>query len=242
MASFVVDTFFSSSGPPKQFIGTSTAHIQQAVKTLQKGSSFEEPYSSYGSKTFYPLQTLSINIGTLYPDDVDESVFKLSPKKATKKMLAGDNYFNVDDVQAVNYSLLESGKGDDIISVDGNRASGYIGVIDAGPGDDLISLKLATDVENSNFRVFGGKGSDEFRVSRGSEYDFDFAYPIEIMDFEPGKDVINANFGSRKNKPKTRVIDGDLWLFNRISKEPVVILNDLTSLDGVDIIHDLMPL
>ena len=69
-----------------------------------------------------------------------------------------------------------------------------------------------------------------------------FAYPIEIMDFEPDKDVINANFGSRKNKPKTRVIDGDLLLFNRVSKEPVVILSNLTSLDGVDIINDVSPL
>ena len=236
MASFFVEYDLGLPG----FTGSFKNHIKEAIKSFQNGSSFKQPEVLPFSTTYFPLPTLSIDIGSLYPDGVDESVFQLSPKKATKKLLAGDNYLDLGNLQEVKYSLIDTGKGDDIIFAKFVSSSGDLEVIDAGPGDDLISISNAAIHGDLNAQVFGGKGSDEFKiVQTNSKYSI---YPVRIMDFEPGIDVINANFGSRKNKPKTRVIDGDLWLFNRVSKAPLAILNDLTSLDSDDIFYEDKPL
>lgn len=173
---------------------------------------------------------IHFEIGELFPDNfTKEDLFQLTAKKATKKLFNGDNWirFNYDTNNSEHSApvVIDGGKGDDILEYDGSAQDVQM---KGGKGDDIFTFDARSYEDDgiTNPRLTGGKGSDAFVYTYGCAV---------ITDYEPGKDVLAINTSRQwyNHKVKSRVIDGDLFLFNRRSREPMFVLEDIDSINQV---------
>ena len=171
---------------------------------------------------------IHIEIGELFPDNfAKEDLFQLTAKKATKKLFNGDNWirFNYDTNNSEHSApvVINGGKGDDILEYDGSAQDVEM---KGGKGDDILSF-FADDYEEdgiTNPRLTGGKGNDAFVFRWGCAV---------ITDYEPGKDVLAIDTTRSMVKVKSRAIDGDRFIFNRRSRDPMFVLEGIDSINQV---------
>lgn len=249
MADVSVDLVRGDSASFLNVLSKVIADIQSAGASPSHSNLFGFIYKVVLSdKYYYNPPESGIRIGNLFPDSVDASVFKLSPKKAAKKILKGDNYILADnpvdrdtDIAGVDGFTLDAGKGDDIIHYEEDRHTGA--VIKGGKGDDIIRIFNSGNSSNPSDidtylstapAVMGGKGDDVFlRADTGSG-------TVIIKDYEIGKDVIGVDrFNSKKQKPihKTRSIDGDLYIFDRRTMNLNFIVENISNSEDIEFVH-----
>ena len=251
MADVSVDLVQGDSASFFNVLSKVVADIQSAGNIPHPGHSSFSQFTylfrdNYTYQADYPDR--GIRIGRLYPDSVDPSVLNLSPKKAAKKILKGDNYIHADNPDDRDTNLakvydftLDAGKGDDIIHYNEDGHTGA--VIKGGKGDDIIKISnrgnspQSSDIDtyiSTAPAAIGGKGDDVF-LSSHSGYG-----TVIIKDYEIGKDVIGVNrFNSKKQKPihKTRVIEGDLYIFDRKTMHLDFIVENISNSEDIEFVN-----
>jgi len=224
-------------------------NLEKLIKTIKKNGSMpnEDYYGDYKWASFYEENLWEdsegkITIGDLFPDDVDSSVFELSPKKAAKKILKGDNRIHIDNYAAIDDFYLDAGDGDDIIEYE-NLSPESSATIKGGDGDDVLIGNVDEEDMPDDLDAYleiaahyeGGKGSDIF------VNDDDAAMIID--DFDVNEDFLGMhNFNpSQGEKQKTyvrfREINGDLFIFDRKYMSLEYILVDVTDKSDVNFVN-----
>ena len=202
-------------------------------------------YSTYWHNKYYDnsiptSHARALTFSKIFSDENQLGIFKKKPWTAAKQILKKDNYFEIENGNALEGDgyldnfYLNAGKGDDIIDYSQQYNTGKA-TIRGGQGDDIIDIHAnGSDQTYSSLDAFiskapvaiGGKGSDIFEGEG-----------FIIADYEIGKDVIAVErYNHKKQKPihKTKVIDGDLYIFNKKSFILEMVVKDITNAQSID--------
>lgn len=155
----------------------STDLIAKTIKAIQKGSIENGTVDTFSTISFddyrirdngFDLLT-GIRVGTLFPESFNsDEIFNFNPRKAARKIVAGDDFFDVGpDIEGLNGIFeVNAGKGDDVII---GRPSINLQIFKGGRGDDDLILSLASSrteppsVQKQFLpKLNGGPGKDRF--------------------------------------------------------------------------------
>lgn len=224
--------------------------LTKTIRAIKKGtiangevrvtsSQFFDNYLLRDPRSFDILT--GVRVGTLFPESFNsDEIFNFNPRKAARKIVAGDDFFDVGpDIEGLNGIFeVNAGKGDDVII---GRPSINLQIFKGGRGDDDLILSAASSrteppsVQKQFLpKLYGGPGKDRFVFFSGSlSSDFLTTSAGVIMDYQPGIDSIVTKGGRRRKNFATAQLAGDLYLFRKNDLSLVAIVEGIASFDDI---------